>query len=73
MEEYSSVLSGEKNILFKMKEIWSYMSQDFTNPQKYWKKMKKAQKLADFETAVTALFQEQELLQEGVLYNFDLN
>ncbi|MCI9020651.1 MAG: tRNA-dihydrouridine synthase family protein [Eubacterium sp.] len=73
MEEYSSVLSGEKNILFKMKEIWSYMSQDFTNPQKYWKKMKKAQKLADFETAVTDLFREQELLQEGILYNFDLN
>lgn len=66
-EEYAAVLYGEKNILFKMKELWSYMSQDFTEPQKYWKKMKKAQKLADFDAAVFSLCNEQKLLPDREL------
>ena len=57
-EDYASVLSGEKDVLFKMKELWSYMCQDFTEPQKYWKKMKKAQKLSDFEAAALSLCRE---------------
>lgn len=61
-EQYMSVMSGEKDVLFKMKEIWMYMSQDFTNPQRYIKKMKKAQRLTDFDTAVSALCREQCLL-----------
>lgn len=61
-EDYASVLSGEKDVLFKMKELWSYMCQDFTEPQKYWKKMKKAQKLSDFEAAALSLCREQKLL-----------
>ncbi len=61
LEDYAAVLDGEKDVLFKMKEIWSYMSQDFTQPQKYWKKMKKAYKLKDFEKAVFSLCTEQKL------------
>ena len=61
LEGYSAAMSGDKNVLFKMKEIWMYMCQDFTEPQRYWKKMKKAQKLSDFEDAVNALCQEQYL------------
>ena len=45
------------------KEIWFYMSQDFTMSQYYWKKMKKAQKLSEFEQAVDALCREQMLLE----------
>lgn len=61
LEDYAAVLSGEKDVLFKMKELWSYMSLDFTEPQRYWKRMKKAQKLADFESAVSALCTEGKL------------
>lgn len=61
LEDYRSVMCGEKNVLFKMKELWMYMSQDFTQPQRYWKKMKKAQKLSDFHHAVCALYMEQRL------------
>ena len=39
-----------------------YMSQDFTNPQPYIKKMKKAQYLKDFDAAAAALCNEQRLL-----------
>jgi len=63
LDDYKSVLSGERNVLFKMKEIWFYMSQDFTMSQYYWKKMKKAQKLSEFEQAVDALCREQMLLE----------
>lgn len=61
LEDYSSVMSGEKDVLFKMKELWFYMSQDFTEPEKYWKKMKKAQKLTEFESVLNALFREKRL------------
>ena len=61
-EQYMLVMSGEKDVLFKMKEIWMYMSQDFTNPQPYIKKMKKAQYLKDFDAAAAALCNEQRLL-----------
>lgn len=61
-DHYMQVMSGEKNVLFKMKEIWMYMSQDFSNPQQYVKKMKKAQRLRDFDAAVSALCEEQCLL-----------
>lgn len=59
--EYSLVMSGDKNTLFKMKELWSYMGQSFTEPEKYLKKIRKAERLIEYEAAVTALFREQEL------------
>lgn len=59
--EYSLVMSGDKNTLFKMKELWSYMGQSFTEPEKYLKKIRKAERLIEYEAAVAALFREQEL------------
>lgn len=66
-EDYMSVMSGEKNVLYKMKEVWFYMCQDFTEPQRYWKKMKKAQSLSEFKIAVRALCTEQRLRDERCL------
>lgn len=60
--DYKEVLYGDKTVLFKMKEIWAQLSSLFTNPEKYWKKIKKAQKLSDYETAVNRLFVEQEII-----------
>ena len=65
-EDYQAVLSGEKHVLDKMKELWLYMSQDFTMYQRYWKKMKKAQSLHDFDKAVNALCIEQKLREYDV-------
>lgn len=60
-EDYAGIMSGEKDVLFKMKELWLYMCQDFLEPDKYWKKMKKAQKLEDFDRAARALCAERTL------------
>lgn len=66
LAEYSRVLSGEKNALYRMKEIWYYMSQFFTESEKYKKKIQKAERLAVYESVVNSLFREQELIDTEV-------
>lgn len=58
---YASVMYGDKNTLFKMKELWVYLSDSFTNPEKYLKKIRKCERIKDYEICVNALFREQEL------------
>jgi tRNA-dihydrouridine synthase len=62
-EDYKRVLSGERNVLFKMKEIWFYMIPMFSNNEKYAKKIKKSERLYDYEDAVYSLFREQDFLE----------
>lgn len=59
--DYQELLSGERNVLFRMKELWNYMACTFTNYEKYAKKIKKSQHLRDYEAVVNRLFAEQEL------------
>ena len=59
---YCEILSGDKNALYRMKELWFYMSRLFTEPDKYRKKIQKAEKMAAYESAVDSLFREQELI-----------
>lgn len=61
LEGYQSVLSGEKTILFKMKELWGFLAPAFTNYEKYAKKIKKAEKLKVYCAVVEVLFAEQEI------------
>ena len=63
-EEYKKNVSGDRNVLFRMKEIWSYMITSFTDCKKYAKKIKKAQHLSEYEAAVSSLFAEQELIEK---------
>ncbi len=62
--DYKDILSGERNVLFKMKELWFYMINMFTDNEKYSKKIKKSQSLFDYEEAVFRLFEEQEIRNE---------
>ena len=41
-QEYEKVMSGDKNVLFKMKELWFYMGSLFEENKKAMKKIKKA-------------------------------
>ena len=61
--DYQEYLSGERNVLFRMKELWSYMAPGFTNYARYLKKIKKSQHFGDYEAAVMSLFGEQEILK----------
>jgi len=50
--EYSKALSGDSHLLLKMTSYWEYFSQSFPNPQKCFKKIKKAKSVAAYEDAV---------------------
>ena len=65
LEEYRFLFGEDKNALFRMKEMWIYMIHLFTNHEKYAKKIRKAQSLAEYRCAADALFLEQELLSDG--------
>ena len=60
-EKYKEVLYGDKTVLFKMKELWFYLGNSFTNFDKYGKKIKKAQNLVKYENAVSELFINEEV------------
>ena len=57
-ESYSTELSGETVVLFKMKEIWCYMIKLFEDPGKLSGKLKKAKRLSDYELAAKSIFEE---------------
>lgn len=54
-EEYRETNSGDKNVLFKMKEIWSYLGASFPGQEKALKRIRKAQRLDAYEDAVMTL------------------
>lgn len=58
-DSYQDILSGDKNALFKMKEIWFYMENQFTSLGNYGKKIKKSKTLAEYRALVDALFAEE--------------
>ncbi|KNZ42760.1 tRNA dihydrouridine synthase [Acetobacterium bakii] len=61
-DDYKSVLYGDTNVLYKMKEFWFYMIPIFSDHAKYAKKIKKSKKICDYDEAVTSLFNEQTIL-----------
>lgn len=61
LADYQAEMSGDKNVLFKMKELWYYMAHVFTDHEKYAKKIRKSQRLCDYKEVVRSLFAEQEI------------
>lgn len=59
---YVDYMSGDKNTLYKMKELWAYLGTSFTNPEKYLKKIRKAQRVSEYKIWADNLFREQELI-----------
>ena len=53
---------GSPKIIGSMKELWKYMMNIFDDPQNVWRKIKKVNHLDDYETAVEAVFNEQNLI-----------
>ena len=53
--DYKEVMSGEKNVLFKMKEFWVYAGNLFPGEEKQLKKIKKASRTGEYESAVEAI------------------
>lgn len=65
-EDYREVMSGDVNTIHKMKEMWFYMKHIFADSEKQAKKIKKAQRAADYEAAVQELFYSCDLMENPV-------
>ena len=55
-EKYKEELSGERPVLFKMKELWQYLVFSFDVDEKWKKKMRKAQSLSEYQIIINELF-----------------
>ena len=62
LDGYIKIMSGDSPVLFKMKDLWTYMSQSFSNSDKYLKKIRKSNRITDYVSAVDELFREQEII-----------
>lgn len=54
-QDYRNVMSGDKNVLFKMKEFWVYAGNLFPEERKLLKKIRKAVRLCDYEQTAEEL------------------
>lgn len=52
---YKDIMSGDINVLFKMKELWSFLSQNFEDSHKLFKKIKKCQSCREYESIVNSI------------------
>ena len=69
---YIEAFNEDRNAILRMKELWGYMIYIFSDNKKYAKKIKKAQKLNDYNEAVSSLFAEQEIIEgAGLFYNLN--
>lgn len=59
---YAEIMPGDRVVLFKMKELWVYLHTVFSENEKYWKKIRKANRLWEYKEAVSRIFEEQEIL-----------
>ncbi len=60
LEDYRALDFGDKNVLFKMKEIWCYLGSLFPDGVKELKRVKKAERMKDYENAADSLFRMRE-------------
>lgn len=57
MDGYIEIMSGERPVLFKMKELWCYLMKMFPEAEKQAKKIRKAEKLSVYREVVEELFE----------------
>ena len=57
VDDYSREMQEDNNVLFKMKEIWSYMAVLFPGGEKWMKKLRKCKRLSEYEICVEQLWE----------------
>lgn len=72
LEQYRELFNEDRNAIFRMKELWGYMIHIFSDNKKYAKKIRKSQKLDDYNDAISSLFSEQGIIKgAGLFSNID--
>ena len=57
---YKDIMSGEKNVLYKMKELWGYVFSISLPGDKTWKKIRKSASLTEYLEIIDVWFEEKE-------------
>ena len=57
-EKYIEQMSGDTNVLFKMKELWCYLGESFPGKEKSLKKIRKTNSLREYEIEVNNIFRD---------------
>ena len=55
-DEYASYLSGERDVLFKMKDLWNFLGKAYPDNQRELKRIKKAKNRVEYESCITGFF-----------------
>ena len=55
-EYYRETMSGDRNLLFRMKDLWSYMLEEVPDSEKLAKKIRKSQHVPEYLAAVDEAF-----------------
>jgi len=63
--QYREIFGEDRNAVFHMKELWSYMLQNFEHSEKIGKKIRKASKVTEYLCEVDRLFRECNLRADG--------
>ncbi|GAA0068625.1 tRNA-dihydrouridine synthase family protein [Clostridium sardiniense] len=66
---YREVFNEDRNAILRMKELWGYMIYIFSDNKKYAKKIKKSQKISDYNEAVSSLFNDQDIIEGAGLFS----
>ena len=67
LEGYQAVMSGDGPTLCKLKGVWAYLIQSFTNYAPYQKVIRKTRHLSEYRSTVSALLHNEDLIP-GALY-----
>lgn len=62
---YEKLLSGDRNLLFKMKELWNYWSCLFENAEKNRKKLRKAESKQEYMMLVSQIVKHCDISDKG--------
>ena len=62
---YHEILSGDDPVIHKMKELWCYMVQGFTESERYEKRFHKLHRRSDYEALVREIFTNEEVSLAG--------
>jgi len=63
LEQNGAMLSGDAQLLHRMKELWPYWHLLFTNGRKYWKEVRKATRLSAYRDAAQRMFEKESLIE----------
>ena len=50
-------ICGDRNVLFKMKELWTYLGMEFAGQERLLKRIKKAGRMEEYTEAVDRVFE----------------